>query len=94
MSKAIEAHLFRVWLALSGITLLSYWLGSESAGGGALVSYAALLMVAIKVRVIASEFMEARRASTKLQLAMDAWLFVLLAALTAIYTFKWHMPAV
>lgn len=94
MSKAIETHLFRVWLLLSGITLLSYWLGSESSSGNAIVSYAALLIVAVKVRVIVSEFMEARRASKKLQLAMDAWLFVLLAALTAIYTFKLDMPAV
>ena len=94
MSKAIEARLFRVWLALSGITLLSYWLGGESAGGSTLVTHLALLFVAIKVRVIVAEFMEARRASTKLQLAMDAWLFVLLAALAAIYTFKLDMPAV
>ncbi|HTU64164.1 MAG TPA: cytochrome C oxidase subunit IV family protein [Polyangiales bacterium] len=94
MSKAIEAHRFRVWLALSGITLVSYWLGSENAGDSALITYAALLIVAIKVRVIVAEFMEARRASMKLQLAMDAWLFVLLAALTVIYTFRLDMPAV
>jgi hypothetical protein len=94
MSKAIENHLLRVWLLLSGITLLSYWLGSEGGAGSAAVTYAALLIVAIKVRVIVVEFMEARRASRALQRTMDVWLFVLLAALFAIYTFKLDMPAV
>jgi hypothetical protein len=98
MTKAVEARLFRVWLFLSGITLLSWWLGAERAQPGAqldaAVSYGALLIVAVKVRVIVVEFMEARRASKVLQRAMDAWLFVLLAALVVIYALKLDMPPV
>jgi hypothetical protein len=94
MDKLIEARLFRVWLVLSAITLFSWWLGSEHAGTNAVVTYAALLVVAVKVRIIVVEFMEARRASKKLQLAMDAWLFLLLTALAAIYALKLDMPTV
>jgi len=90
----MESRLFRVWLLLSAITLLSWWLGTEHAGPSAAVTYCALLIVATKVRIIVSEFMEARRASKMLQRAMDAWLLLLVAALAAIYTFKLDMPAV
>ena len=91
----MEARLFRVWLLLSAITLLSWWLGREhTTSPSAAVTYGALLIVATKVRIIVVEFMEARRASKTLQRAMDAWLFLLVAALAAIYTFKLDMPAV
>lgn len=90
----METRLFRVWLLLSTITLLSWWLGTEHTGPSAAVTYCALLIVATKVRLIVAEFMEARQASRTLQRAMDAWLFLLVAALAAIYTFKLEMPAV
>lgn len=91
MNRAIEARLFRVWLLLSAITVVSWWLGSE---GTAAVTYVALLIVAVKVRIIVVEFMEARRSSKKLQLAMDAWLLLLLGALALIYAFELDMPPV
>lgn len=98
MDKAVEKRLFGVWLALSAITLLSYWLSARSDGASdepnARVTYAALLLVAVKVRAIVSEFMEARRASKKLQLAMDGWLLLLVVALAAIYALELDMPAV
>lgn len=93
MSAAVEARLFRVWLVLSAITLLSWWLGMEH-GASALVSYAALLIVAIKVRIIVLEYMEARHAGKTLQRLMDAWLLLLMAALASIYALKLGMPPV
>lgn len=94
MPSVVEARLFRVWLVLSAITLVSWWLGTEQAAPSAAVTYCALLIVAVKVRIIVVEFMEAQHASKKLQLAMDAWLFLLLSALAIIYTLKLDMPAV
>ena len=98
MDQAIEKKLFYVWLALSGITLLSYWLGTEQGGmsgePNAIVTYVALAIVAVKVRVIVVEFMEARRTSKRLQFALDVWLFLLVASLSAIYALKLQMPAV
>lgn len=76
-----------VWLVLSAITLVTWFLGSEH-GGHAAITYAALLMASIKVRLIVVEFMEARRVSKTVQLVMDSWLFLLVAGLLAIYAFK------
>jgi hypothetical protein len=90
----METRLFRVWLLLSAITLVAWWLGAEHTAPSAAVTYCALLIVATKVRIIVVEFMEARQASKALQRAMDAWLFLLVAALAAIYTFKLDMPPV
>lgn len=94
MGHAVEVRLFGVWLALSAITLLSWWLGSEHGAQSAAITYGALSLVAIKVRVIVLEYMEARRSSKKLQRLMDAWLFVLLATLSVIYALKLGMPPV
>ena len=94
MSKAIETHLFRVWLVLSAITLLSFWLGSEHGAAGAAVTYLALLIAAVKVRIIVVEYMEARRSSKTLQRLMDAWLLLLMAALATIYALGLGMPPV
>lgn len=97
MNQQTETRLMRVWLVLSGITLLTWWLGSEHDQTGAhngLVTYAALVIVAIKVRVIVSEFMEARHFSALVQRAMDAWLLLLIGGLSAIYALELGMPAV
>jgi len=98
MTSAIEARLFRVWLVLSAITLLSWWLGTEhsaaSAGVSAAISYGALLIAAIKVRIIVVEYMEAQRASKILQRLMDAWLLLLMVALVGIYALQLGMPPV
>lgn len=98
MSSVGEGRLLGVWLGLCAITLVSWLLGSEHGASGtsssAWITYSALLIVAVKVRVIVVEFMEAKRASTKLQRAMDAWLLLLIAGLSAIYALKLDMPAV
>jgi hypothetical protein len=98
MQSSIERRLSRVWLLLSGITLLSWWLGLEHGARSprldAAVTAAALLIAALKVRVIVVEFMEARHTSPKLQRAMDLWLFLLVAGLFTIYTLGLGMPPV
>lgn len=93
-----ERRLLYVWLALCAITVLSWLLGREHPGShasaSAAVAYSALLIAAVKVRVIVREFMEAQHTSPKLQLAMDAWLLLLSAALITIYTLEIEMPPV
>ena len=98
MTTHTEKRLFRVWLMLSAITVLTWFLGSErgtpSAASHALITYAALAIAAFKVRVIVVEFMEARRASKRIQFVMDAWLFLLVAGLMAIYALKLDVPPI
>jgi apolipoprotein N-acyltransferase len=77
------------WFALSAITLISWWLGSNHRQGTSepspVVSISVILIAAIKVRVIFREFMEVRHAPDLLRRLMDAWLILLTIALVAIY---------
>ena len=98
MSAQTERRLFRVWLMLSAVTLLTWFLGSErgasSATSHAVITYSALLIAAFKVRMIVVEFMEARRASKTMQVVMDTWLLLLVAGLMAIYALELDVPPV
>jgi hypothetical protein len=78
-----------VWLILSAITLVSWFLGPARVAGPAAASVpitvAVLAMAFIKARLIIGYFMEVRTAPAWLRLATDAWLVVLWGAVLAIY---------
>ncbi len=74
---------------LTGVTLLSWWLGVNdglhtftlSAG----ITVGVILMAALKVRLIVWEFMELRHAPRKLRRIADAALISLIGALLLLY---------
>jgi hypothetical protein len=76
--------------------MLSWWLGAEQTDAklGAGVAYTALVIAAVKIRVILTEFMELRHAPRGLRAAMSAWLLLLFGGLMAIYGLKLDMPPV
>jgi Prokaryotic Cytochrome C oxidase subunit IV len=78
-----------VWIILSAITIVSWFLGPARVAGTVLASVpitvAVLAMAFIKARLIIRYFMEVRTAPVWLKLATDAWLVVLWGALLAIY---------
>ena len=78
-----------VWIILSAITLVSWFLGPARVAGPAVASgpitVAVLAMAFIKARLIIGYFMEVRTAPAWLRLATDAWLVVLWGAVLAIY---------
>jgi hypothetical protein len=78
-----------VWIILSAITIVSWFLGPARVAGTAVASVpitvAVLAMALIKARLIIRYFMEVRTAPSWLKLATDAWLVVLWGALLAIY---------
>jgi len=84
-----RARLGFVWLALSAITLVSYWLGTQYDHGFAKTDSIAFLGVlgiaAIKARVIFRQFMDVRHAPLRLKLLTDAWLVATVAALVVAY---------
>jgi apolipoprotein N-acyltransferase len=91
-------HLSTIWLALSAVTLLSWWIGS-SHGEQALtrnivITYGVMLIAAVKVRLIVSHFMEARHAPLRLRRWMAGWLAFTIVALLAIYSLKLSIPPV
>ena len=78
-----------VWILVSAITIVSWFLGPARVAGTAVASVpitvAVLALAFIKARLIIRYFMEVRTAPGWLRVATDAWLVVLWTALLAIY---------
>jgi len=78
-----------VWLTLSAITVVSWWLAPGHSGGGAAASIpitvAAIALGFVKCRMIIRYFMEVRTAPQWLRLGTDAWLVVLWSAVLVLY---------
>ncbi|AXQ28543.1 hypothetical protein D0B54_07535 [Solimonas sp. K1W22B-7] len=96
MSTTTDTRMTAVCLALSGVTLLSWWLG---AGDGrhafsldAGITFGVLLIAALKVRVIAWEFMELRHAPRRMRRIADTWLAALLVVLLGLYFLGSRVP--
>jgi hypothetical protein len=89
VNAAASKRLALVWLLLSAVSLASWWIGAKHAQQAyalnAAVTVGVLLIAALKVRLIVSEFMEARRAPALLRRLADGWLAGLLIALLGIY---------
>ena len=90
MQAIVKNRLCLAWLALSAITVASWWIGSRHGHTAfeidAGVTCGVILMAALKVRVIVWEFMEVRHAPAWLRRLMNAWLLVLVIALLACYS--------
>jgi Prokaryotic Cytochrome C oxidase subunit IV len=78
-----------VWILLSALTIVSWFLGPARAHGPVAASVpitvVVLAMALIKARFIIRYFMEVRTAPSWLRMATDAWLVVLWGAVMAIY---------
>ena len=82
-------RLLFVWLALSGITLAQFAVGSLGAEDAltpnAAVTLAAIVIALIKVRVIIREFMEVRHAPVLLCRLTDLWVVLTGVSLLGAY---------
>jgi Prokaryotic Cytochrome C oxidase subunit IV len=78
-----------VWIILSAITVLSWWLGHPRSGqafdANVPITIAVLAIGFIKARLIIRYFMEVRTAPLWLRVSTDAWLVVLWGAILAMY---------
>ncbi|BBZ36268.1 cytochrome C oxidase subunit IV family protein [Mycolicibacterium confluentis] len=78
-----------VWLALTVITVGSWWLAPANAEGtvqaSTPITALVLALAFIKGRLIIRHFMEVRTAPKWLKLATDAWLATLVVAVFVIY---------
>ncbi|KUI27133.1 prokaryotic cytochrome C oxidase subunit IV family protein [Mycobacterium sp. IS-1742] len=78
-----------VWLALSAITIVSWWLAPGHSEGRATasapVTVAVVILGFVKGRMIIRNFMEVGTAPRWLRLATDAWLALLWVAVLVIY---------
>ena len=83
-----------VFALLTGVTLLSWWLGtrdgSQPFSPSAAITVSVLLIAAIKVRVIVWEFMELRHAPATLRRFADALLVLLMTLLLGLHAWGLH----
>ncbi|WP_396903883.1 cytochrome C oxidase subunit IV family protein [Mycolicibacterium phlei] len=77
------------WLALTAITVGSWWLApahfTDTVQPSTPITALVLALTVIKVRLILRNFMEVRTASRWLRYGTDAWLAVLFLTVFAIY---------
>lgn len=89
MSATTDVRLRLVFALLTGVTLLSWWLGtrdgSQPFSPSAAITVSVLLIAALKVRVIVWEFMELRHAPAALRRFADAFLVLLMALLLGLH---------
>jgi hypothetical protein len=89
MDNLSRPRLTLVWLALSAITLVSWWIGTQYDHGfaqpDALAFLGVIAIAAIKARFIFREFMGVRHAPLRLKVLTDAWLGLTVAALLTAY---------
>lgn len=79
-----------VWLALSGLTVLSWVLGGSlgfSSGDHTFASLAIIAVAVFKVRLVGLYFMDVRDAPTWLRLLFEGFCTALLATLASVYIF-------
>lgn len=80
-----------VWLALTALTVLAWWLAPGRSGALATASVpitvAVLVVGLIKSRLIIRYFMEVRTAPVWLKRSTDAWLVLLFGLILVIYLY-------
>lgn len=80
-----------VWVILSVLTLLSWWLGHGRAGeapsASVPITIGVLVMGLVKTRLIMRYFLEVRTTPRWFRLVTDGWLIALWAAVLAVYLY-------
>jgi hypothetical protein len=90
--KTTPARLTIVWAFLSGVSIVSWWLGRTAHAGGHFVAsvpvtLGILAIALVKCRLIIRQFMEVRSAPRWLELFTDAWLVAFWGTVLAIYLY-------
>lgn len=89
MAAFTRNSLTYVWVVLSIITVVSWWLGLGREAGvyqaNEWTTAAVLLLAGIKTRLVIRHYMEVRAAPLWIQITCDAWLAGLLAMVASFY---------
>jgi Prokaryotic Cytochrome C oxidase subunit IV len=89
MAASAANRITLVWLGLSAITLLSWWIGAkhgaEVFARSGIVTFSVILLAAIKIRFILREFMEVRSGPVLLKRLTDGVVVVMAGGLLAVY---------
>jgi hypothetical protein len=89
MRSYIRNRLTYIWLFLSIITIISWWVGSPQSANfsqaNVPVTAVVLVIALIKTRFVIRNYMEVRLAPSWLKLTCDAWLLALFATISSFY---------
>lgn len=89
--RRVSARTTTVWLVLSAITVVSWWLAPGHSAGHATanvsITVAVIVLGFVKGRMIIRYFMEVRTAPRWLKICTDAWLVALWGAILGIYLY-------
>ena len=89
MNAGLNRRLLTVWLALSAITAISWWIGSPHGHDAfklnAAITFSVIAIACIKVRFFMREFLEVRQAPALLRRLTDVWLLFTAVALLGTY---------
>lgn len=88
MNTLIRTNATAAWALLTGLTVVSWVLGTQHGLGGGQHVPASLVIIVVaifKIRVVGLYFMELREAPTALRGAFEGYCVVLLGLLTGMY---------
>lgn len=89
MASYLRGPLTVVWLALTGVTFLSWWIGSSGASGTLSLSLpitiGVIAIAVVKTRLVFWHFMELRSAPAWLRWSCDGWLAFLALMIIGLY---------
>jgi caa(3)-type oxidase subunit IV len=86
MELYFRSPLTYVWLLLSIITVISWWLGTRTSVSA--VSVVVVVLIAcVKSRLVIWNFMEVSRAPTWLRVTCDSWLALTFGMIVSFYFF-------
>lgn len=75
----------RVWLALIALTVLTTWVVSKDLFSPAVGVVCTFLIAAVKVRLVMLDFMELRTAPTRVRVAFECWIAVVVAVILGLW---------
>jgi heme/copper-type cytochrome/quinol oxidase subunit 4 len=85
MLSLLKTRITLAWIVLMGVTATTLTLSRRADLGREAVAVAVLAASFIKVRIVAFEFMELRRAPRGFKWAIDAWLCAICIALCVLF---------
>jgi hypothetical protein len=87
MQTLLRSNVSLAWAALTGLTIISWALGTEH-GFGSNHTAASLVIIVVaifKIRIVGLYFMELREAPIQLRIPFEAYCVALLGLLSAMY---------
>ncbi|NKQ54281.1 cytochrome C oxidase subunit IV family protein [Amycolatopsis sp. K13G38] len=85
MISSLKTRLVQVWIGLVAATFVSFLLGHDHAGIGAVGVLASLVTAFVKILFVGRDFMELKAAPPALRMVFQAWCLLVCAMVIVLY---------